>query len=246
MKTVIAAAATLVVAAVAAVVLVLTRHADAGPDPYAGTYPLVTPAPTVSPGPTWRPSGRPAGRLPVFHGTGSRVAGRITDRAAGVSYAKFAPPWHAPKQLGHDTTAAQLIDGGRNAGYGHYWYIAVYSGPLPAKFSGAAPGPYALRAAAELYGRDWAGELYDEHDRRTELAGQSMTIDRHHAWLSAFRMTHLDGTPRVEKAQTEVVITVDTGHRVPTLVTITVPSNKAALLPDINTLVRSLHVVGPS
>lgn len=245
MKSVIAAVATLVVAAAAAVGFVLTRHAAAGPDPYAGAYPLVTPVPTptASPAPTWRPAGRPAGRLPVFHGAGSRVAGRITDRVAGVSYARFAAPWHPSTMVTGDTTSAELLDGGSKTVDGRYWYLAVYAGPLPARFAGAAPGRYALRAAAELYGRDWVDRLYDTTDRRTELAGQALTVDRHRAWVSAFRMTHLDGMPRAARSQTEVVVVVDTGHRSPALVTVTVPSNKAALLPDVNTLVTSLRVV---
>jgi hypothetical protein len=242
-KSVISAVAALVVATAAAVTFLLTRHADAGPDPYAGTYPLLTPTPTGSPALTWRPTGRPAGPLPVFRGVGSKVAGRITDRVAGVSYARFAPPWHPPKLINRDTSGAQLIDGNRKGRLGSYWYIAVYSGRLPAKFATAATGPYALRAAAELYGQNWAGELYADEGRRTELAGQSLTVDGRKAWLTAFRMTHTDGTPRVEKSQTEVVVTVDTGRPVPALVTVTVPSNKARLLPDINTVVRSLHVV---
>ncbi len=243
MKSLIAAVAVLVVAATAAIVFVLGHHAGAGPDPYAGAYPAVTPTPTAAPALTWHPTGRPAGPLPVFHGTGSRPAGRITDRTAGVSYVRFAPPWHRPKVSNRDTTGAELMDGNRTGKLGTYWYAAVYSGLLPAKFANAAPGAYALRAAAELYGRDWAHGLYDDSDRRTEIAGRSMAIDGHRAWLSAFRMTHLDGTPRVEKAQTEVVIAVATGRRLPALVTVTVPSNKPGLLPDINAVVRSLHVV---
>jgi hypothetical protein len=112
-KPLIAAAAALVVAAAAAVAFVLTRHADAGPDPFAG-----------------------------------------------VSYARFGPPWHRPKLLDRGTSGAELIDGGKNGGLGTYWYVAV-----------------------------------------------------------------------------------DTGRPVPAIVTVTVPDNKNRLLPDINTVVRSLHVI---
>jgi hypothetical protein len=46
------AAAAVLVAVAAAAALSLTRGAGAGPDPYAGAYPLFTPAPTASPAPT--------------------------------------------------------------------------------------------------------------------------------------------------------------------------------------------------
>jgi hypothetical protein len=241
---VLAGAAALVIAATAAVAFMLTRHADAGPDPYAGGYPLVTPAPvpTGSPAPTWRPTGVPAGPLPVFRGTRSKVAGRITDRVAGVSYVRFAAPWRLPKVVDIGTSGGQILDGGRTGGLGHYWYVAVYSGPLAARFSAAAPRPQALRAGAELYGQHWATELYSDQGRRTELAGQPLTVQGHRAWLTAFRMTHTDATSRVEKSQTEVVVTVDTGRRTPAVVTVTVPGNKN-LLPDINLVVRSLRVI---
>jgi hypothetical protein len=242
-KPLIAAAAALVVAAAAAVAFVLTRDADAGPDPFAGTYPLVTAAPTGSPTVTWRPTGRPAGPLPVFRGTKSKVAGRITDRVAGVSYARFGPPWHRPKLRNRGTSGAELIDGNKNGGPGTYWYVAVYSGQLPARFTSGATGPDALRAATELYGQNWAENLYSDQGKRTELAGQPLTVDGRKGWLTTFRMTHTDGTPRAQKSQTEVVVAVDTGRPVPAIVTVTVPDNKNQLLPDINTVVRSLHVI---
>ena len=70
-----------------------------------------------------------------------------------------------------------------------------------------------------------------------------MKVDGHAAWVTAFRMTHTDGLRRVEKAQTEVDVAVDTGRRLPAVVEITIPSNQNARLPDINALVRSLRVV---
>jgi hypothetical protein len=56
-------------------------------------------------------------------------------------------------------------------------------------------------------------------------------------------MTHTTTGDRVQKGQTEVVVAVDTGRRMPAIVEITIPSNQPNLLPDINHVVRSLHVV---
>jgi hypothetical protein len=112
---------------------------------------------------------------------------------------------------------------------------------LPSRYAGVAPGAYALRAAAELYGRDWAGELYGG-DRRTELAGRRLTVACHRGWLSAFRMTHTDGLPRTAQSQTEVVVALDTVRRIPALVTVTVPGNEPSLLPGVNAIARSLGI----
>ena len=247
MKSLIAAVASVALMAAAVIAFVLVHRAkgesNAGPDPYAGTYPLVSPAPTRAPAVTWRPTGVAAGPLPVFRGSGSRVIGRITDRVAGVSYAKFAPPWHRPKLLSGGKTGAEEIDSKNASGLKNFWYVAVYSGPLSAELAPGATGPDALRAAAELHGQDWVKQHFLDEGRRAELAGRALTIDGHRAWLTAFRMTHTDGTPRAMKSQTEVVVAIDTGRRAPAIVTVTVPDNKNLLLPDINTVVRSLHVV---
>lgn len=244
---VVAGVAALVVVAAAAVAFVVGRRADSGPDIYAGSYPLITPTPTptttTSPVPTWRPTGPPAGPLPVFKGTRSKVAGRITDRAAGLSYARFGPPWRRPGILSSGHTTAQMMDGHGPGGENDYWYMEVDCGPLPAELAHAATGSNALRAAAELYAQQWIHNLYMDAFKRTELAGQSLTVDGHRAWLTGLRATHTDGPFQAMKSQTEVIVAVDTGRRRPAVVSIAVPANKYRLLPDINLVVRSLRVV---
>src|SRR5690349_19555344 len=117
----IAAVAAFAVLAAAAVAFVLTRHGRTGPDAFAGTYPLVTPAPTGRPALTWRPAGPPAGPLPVFHGTASPVAGRSVNRTAGLSYARFGAPWKpAPRQV--DGTTGQQFGSRNDVGLERFWY----------------------------------------------------------------------------------------------------------------------------
>lgn len=240
MKPLIAAVAAFALMAAAAVTFVLTRHGKSGPDAFAGAYPLVTAAPTGQPALTWRPTGTPAGPLPTFPGTGSPVAGRAVNRTAGLSYARFGAPWKAAPRTVAGTTGQQF--GSKNtAGLERFWYASLSVGPLNPKY--AVPGPQRLRAAAELTGQAFVKALYSDDGRRRDLAGAAMTVDHHAAWVTAFRMTHTDGTRRVEKAQTEVVVAVDTGRRLPALVEMTIPSNQSSRLPDVNRLVRSLRVV---
>lgn len=231
-----AAAAVAVVAAAVVGTVVFRRDAGAGPDPFAGAYPLITPAPTPSPKATWQPTGRPAGPLPTFHGQPSRVAGRIVDRKAGVSYARFAPPWHLIAGMGH--SAGQEIKS-KKIDYEHSWYVGVYSDPLDPEFD--LPGPNHLRAAAELTAGDFLHLLYEDGTRK-EIAGAPMTIDHRPAWVTAVKGTHPAGTKRVLTSQTEVVVAIDVGGRIAT-VEIQVPNNKERLLPDVNTVVRSIRVL---
>ncbi|MFB9831573.1 hypothetical protein [Actinoallomurus acaciae] len=241
MKTLIAAAAAFVLVVAAAIVFLLNRHTDNGPDAFAGAYPLVTAAPTGVPALTWQPTGTPAGPLPTFSGSGSRVTGTITDRQSGISYALLGSPWkRLTSRLTSFHTSGEEVDSKRKS-YKYFWYAAVYVGPLDPKL--AVAGPQRLRAAAELTGKQFTEGLYSDDDPRKELAGAAMTVDGRSAWVTAFRMTHTAAGDRVEKGQTEVVVAVDTGRRMPAIVEITIPSNQPSLLPDINHVVHSLHVV---
>lgn len=241
MKPLIAVAAAFILAVAAAIVFLLNRHSETAPDAFAGAYPLVTAAPTGVPALTWRPTGSPAGRLPVFPGTGTRVTGRITDRTSGVSYARFGPPWHQlTSRLSSFHTTGQEVDS-KIKDYKHFWYAAVYVGPLDPKLDVA--GPQRLRAAAELSGQAFVKELYSSDGSRKDLAGAPLSVDGHAGWIAAFRMTHTTEADRVEKIQTEVLIALDAGRREPTIVEMTIPGNQPRLLPDINQLVRSLHLV---
>ncbi|GLY89822.1 hypothetical protein [Actinoallomurus iriomotensis] len=240
MKTLIAAAAAFVLVVAAAIVFLLNRHTDSGPDAFPGAYPLVTANPTGVPALTWRPTGTPAGPLPTFPGAGSRTAGTITDRQSGISYALLGSPWaRLTSRLSVNHTSGEEVNS-RRKDYKHFWYAAVYVGPLDPKL--AVAGSQRLRAAAELTGKEFVDELYSDDGQRKDLAGAPMTVDHRNAWVTAFRMTHT-ASDRLQKGQTEVIVAVDTGRRMPAIVEITIPSNQPNLLPDINHVVRSLHVV---
>jgi hypothetical protein len=237
-KPLIAAAAAFVLAAAVAIVLLLNRHTETGSDAFAGTYPLVTAAPTGVPALTWRPTGTPAGPLPAFPGAGSKVTGRVVNQTAGLSYARLAPPWQARRE---GAPSSGLEINGKIKDYKHFWYASVSVEPLDPKLD--VPGAQRLRAAAELTGQAFVKELYSGDGTRKDLAGAALTVDRHPGWVSAFRMTHTTDLDRVEKSQTEVVVAVDTGRRLPAIVEITIPGNQNRLLPDITHVVRSLRVV---
>jgi hypothetical protein len=237
-KPLIAAAAAFVLAAAAAIVFLLGRHTETAPDAFAGTYPLVTAAPTGVPALTWRPTGTLAGPLPAFPGAGSKVTGRAVNRTAGLSYARLAPPWRTARKGG--SSSGLEIDG-KIKDYKHFWYASVSVEPLDPKLD--VQGAQRLRAAAELTGQAFVKELYSDDGKRKDLAGATLTVDRHPGWVSAFRMTHTTDLDRVQKSQTEVVVAVDTGRRLPAIVEITIPGNQNQLLPDITHVVRSLRVV---
>lgn len=237
MKPVTIASVAVSVVAAAAIAFVMWTRPVGDADPFAGSYPLATPSPSATL-PAWRPI-PPAGPLPVFRGSASPVvSGRVADSRSGVSYVRFAG-WRRPI-LTDFYTAAEELDSKLND-FKHSWYVAVYSGPMPADFD--VPGPNRLRAGAELAGRDLVNFIYPDNARRVELAGARMTVDRRAAWVSAFRIFQPPGTNRVVTSQTITVLAIDTGRTRPAIVEIIVPNNQNRLLPVINSVVRSLRVL---
>jgi hypothetical protein len=229
------------VLAAAAIAFVMLHRPEAGADPFAGAYPLVTPSPTVSPAPTWQPTGPPAGPLPTFHGRTSPVSGRIRDRKSGISYVRFAQPWHGPGVFSGFHTAGQELDSKRRDAK-HFWYASVYSGPLPKQFD--VPGPNRLRAGAELAGRDMVSFIFPDNAVRKEIAGAPTRVAGLPAWVSAFRIFHPPGSNNVERSRTVAVVTIQNASASSgvSVIELSVPSNQNRLLPDINLAIRSVRI----
>lgn len=235
----IALATSLVLVAGAAAGGYVIRRGTGGPDPYAGAYPAATPAPSSNPKASWTPTGPPKGPLPKFPGQASPVVGRTTDTTAGISYAKLGPPWRRKAGIGAHTGGQEIKSKG--TGLKNFWYVAIYSSPLKDEYAPTATGANGLRAAAELIARDFVESFYED-GKRTELAGAPLRAGGHRAWVTALRATKTDpDTPY--NSQTEVVVAVDAGRKVPAILEITVPGNQAKRLADINTVVKSLRVV---
>jgi hypothetical protein len=225
-----------VLAAAAAIVVFATRGGDGGPDPYAGAYPVVSAAPSPSETITWAPTVPPAGPLPRFPGRPSRVAGTIVDREAGLSYARPGAPWRLIKGFGSHTAGVEYTIEKPKFRY----YGTLGSNPMLAKFSPATVGPNRLRAAAELSAQQWS--LEQSADGLTPIAGQPLKVSGRQAWLAGYRASFTDSYDGV-KEQMHIVVAVDTGRRLPGMFDATVAQPKYILLPDINTLVRSLRVI---
>jgi hypothetical protein len=226
-----AALAAVVIAAAAVAVVVLRGRSPSGPDPYAGSYPLV--GASASPGLTWQPSGPPAGPLKRFSGHRSRIVGKVVDRRVGLAYARLAPPWKpvtAVGGVGIEWTVQKPAF--------HFW-AGAYSDPLDPDLLAVARGPNGLRAAAELDARKWAKE---HNGTLSPIAGQPLKVSGRNAWLAGYRVRTPDSHDRIPE-RALVVVVVDTGRSVPAAFEVSVARPKYLLLPDINTLVGSLRVI---
>lgn len=233
-----AALAAVVIAAAAAAAVLTRDRAPSGPDPYAGAYPVIDPSSLPSPGITWQASGPPAGPLRRFGGRGSAVAGTIVDRQARLAFARLGRPW---KQLVTPTTHSAGMEWTVQKPK-FTWWTGAYTDTLDEDFIAAAKGPNGLRAAAELTARKWT-QTHSISGGSTPIAGQPLRVSRRNAWLAAYRVNTV-GSPSGVRERALVVVVVDTGQIAPSVFEVSVAQPKyRLLLPDINTLVRSLRVV---
>jgi hypothetical protein len=228
-----ALAAVTLAAAVAAVVAGRDR-APAGPDPFAGAYPVVGASATAKPAYTWQPAGPPAGPLKRFAGHATRVVGTVVDRRSGLAYAKLAPPWMPTPGLSHSAGIEWTVRKPR-----FHWWAGAYSDLLDSDLVPAARGPGGLRAAAELAAAKWA-KTYE--GTLIPTAGQPLRVSGRHAWLAGYRVRTPDAFDHIPE-RALVVVVVSSGRRVPALFEVSVAKPKYLLLPDLNTLVGSLRVV---
>jgi hypothetical protein len=220
-----------IAAALVAVVVKRDRPAS-GPDPYAGSYPLVAPSATASPAVTWQPTGPPAGPLKRFTGRASRIIGTMVDRRSGLSFAKLAAPWKAVPGATHTAGIEWTIQKPE-----FRWWAGAYSDLLRADFVGAANGPGGLRAAAELDAAKWA-TTYE--GTLVPTAGQPVKVSGRSAWLAGYRVRTPNAFDHVAE-RALVVVVVNSGRTVPAVFEVSIA--KRVMLPDINTLVSSLRVV---
>ena len=219
----------------AAVVVVATRdRPPSGPDPYAGSYPVIAASAVPSAAITWQPAAPPAGPLKRFNGRPSRIIGKIVDRSAGLSYAKLARPWKQAPGVTHSAGIEWSVDKPK-----FRWWAGAYSDLLREDFVMAAKGPNGLRAAAELDAAKWA-ETYS--GKMLPLAGQPLKVSGRSAWLAAYRVRTRDPVDNIAEWAL-VVVAVNSGRQVPAVFEVSIAQPKYASLPDINTLVGSLQVV---
>ena len=229
-----AAFTAVVIAAAVAVVIAKGDRSPAGPDAYAGSYPVIAASAVPSAAITWQPAGPPAGPLKRFRGRPSQVIGKIVDRSAGLSYAKLAPPW---KQAPGGTHSAGIEWDVQKPKF--HWWAGAYSDLISDDFASAAKGQNGLRAAAELDAAKWA-KTYE--GKMIPLAGQPLKVSGRSAWLAGYRVRTPGSFDHIPQRALVVVI-VNSGRRLPAVFEISIAQPKYQILPDVNTLVSSLQVI---
>ncbi len=232
----------LVVALVAAGgVYALKGHGD-GTAPDAGGPTHERPVPT----PTQAASNKPSTRktMPVFKGTHTKAAGRISDARAGLSYARLAPPWAAPQanspmsEIGF--SASQFAVTEKTGTEPKHW-ARLMSAPLSGAAKAAYHGPGSARAATTELAKVYEARMFGFRHHKRVLASQPLNVGGHKGWLVGDYLTYRRADTKATGDIVAVAV-VDTGRKTPGVLFMTVPNTSRPLWPDVNFVVHSLRV----
>jgi hypothetical protein len=183
-------------------------------------------------------------QLPKFKGVHTKAAGRVSDARSGLSYARLAQPWAvAPakspmNEIGFSASQFAVTE---KAGTQPKHWARLMSTQLSGAAKNSYDGPGTEHAAATELGRFYEARMFNFPHKKRMLASQPLNIGGHKGWLVSDYLTyHRKGV----KATGDVVTValVDTGKKAPGVLFMSVPNTSKKLWPDINFVVRSLHV----
>ncbi|MFB9708841.1 hypothetical protein [Streptosporangium nondiastaticum] len=175
-------------------------------------------------------------RLPRFPGKASPVSGALVDQGAAISVPRLGGPWRLDQrpavQTSYGFDTRQYVPAGSDAA-GKPQFAQVMSGPLSARMKSKyvegrlAPVINAVASAAR-------GKFFPQGNTARKTAQQTLKVGGHPAQLAAYEIT------AGETKTTVVVAVVNTGAQLPSVVYMSVPDSKKELLPDINTVFKSI------
>ncbi|KAB2380240.1 hypothetical protein [Actinomadura montaniterrae] len=181
--------------------------------------------------------------LKRFPGKASKVLGRLTDAASGLSYPRLAPPWQLPTKKNKLSTPGwsgqQIVVTERHGQ--QLWYGQLLTGVLPPTLLGAYKGPGSVKKTTALAEQGYESQYYAFPHKSAPLASQPLNVDGHKGWLIASYLTYKRAGVR---ATGEIVATavIDTGRKTPAAVFASLPNTHRKMWPDLNEFLAQLKV----
>ncbi|MEZ0076966.1 hypothetical protein [Planotetraspora sp. GP83] len=215
----------------------------AGPlrsDDGAETVPSPEAKPTLSAAPPKAQSQFPA--LPRFRGTASPVSGVVTDEAAGITVSQLGGPWQLDKNAQDIKTkygyaTRQFVPAGMTT-RGKPEFAQVLSGPLPQPLATRYTSPDKLAPVISSVMFQARQTMFPKGNKVTKVAQQRLSRNGLTGLIAAYKV-------EADKEETTVfVAAVNTGADLPAIVYMAVPALKDDLLPDINTVFKSIRRAG--
>ncbi|MBN6057617.1 hypothetical protein JYK22_37185 [Nonomuraea sp. RK-328] len=193
-------------------------------------------APTTKPPTKSTRQSTSLGRLPRYPGKAAPVLGSVTDTNAGISVPRLGGTWQLDQRATvHGTYGfytRQYVKTGTDT------YAQVLTGPLPQTMASSFTSDKDLEPAIKAVVVDARKKHFPKGNTVRKIAQQPLKVGNSTGRLIAYSLT----SP-TENA-TIVTIAVNSGKDVPAIVYMSVPSTGKQLLPDVNTVVRQLKVLG--
>lgn len=232
----------LVASVVAVLVAVLVWAFGAGPLSSGRSAEAATPPQPSATAP--RASARPQAQvpqLPFYKGTPSPVNGVLTDTAGGITLPRLGGPWQAdadPAQTKatYGFTTRQYVPAGMTT-KGKREFAVVMSGPLAQSLAVKYTTPDKLGSVLSAVMYRARQTQFPKDNKVTKTAQQRLSRGGLTGLLASYKVTADGGSTTV------VIAAVDTGADLPTIVYMAVPELKNDLLPDVNTVVRSIKPI---
>ncbi|MEV0201351.1 hypothetical protein AB0H81_33650, partial [Nonomuraea sp. NPDC050691] len=176
------------------------------------------------------------GRLPRYQGKAAPVLGAVTDAEAGVSVPRLGGTWQLDQRATVRGTygfhTRQYVKTGPDT------YAQILTGPLPQTMASSFTSDKDLEPAIKAVVVNARKRFFPEGNSVRKIAQQPIKVGNSTGRLIAYSLT----SP-TDKA-TIVTIAVNSGKDVPAIVYMSVPATSKQLLPDVNTVVRQLKVLG--
>lgn len=178
------------------------------------------------------------GRLPRFPGKASAIAGTLPDQAAAISLAKLGTPWRQDQRqnmsISYGFTTRQYVPAGQDS-LGKAQFAQVMSGALSPRLKSKYTSPDNLAPVINAVASAGRKKFFPEDNSARKTAQQTLSVNGLTGQLAAYEITSGESTT------TMVVAAVSTGADLPSIVYMSVPDSKKELLPDINTVFKSIR-----
>ncbi|MER6827827.1 hypothetical protein ABT352_17745 [Streptosporangium sp. NPDC000563] len=180
------------------------------------------------------------GRLPRFTGDASPVAGTLTDQQAGITLAQLGAPWRQDQRPGmpasYGFTTRQYLPAGPDS-TGKTQFAQLMSGLLSPRLKAKYTSPENLAPVINAVASSGRNKFFPEGNTARKTAQQTLSVNGLPGQLAAYEITSGDSKT------TMVVAAVSTGADLPAIVYMSVPDSKKELLPDINTVFKSIRAL---
>jgi hypothetical protein len=176
--------------------------------------------------------------LPKFKGTASPVSGVVTDETAKITLPRLGGPWQLDLRTQHiqttyGFTTRQYVPAGMT-NTGKPQFAQVMSGALPQALAAKFTTPDNLTPVISAVAFQARQKLFPKGNKSTKIAQQNISKNGITGRLIAYKVSDDAGSSTV------VIAALNAGADLPSIVYMQVPDVKDSLLPDINTIFKSI------